>query len=142
MSHKDGAVFYDLINFFIKVLPVWFVMKNIRNYRKYDIFVNFRFTENMIFPSIAENPENMIFKLSVFSKMLFFMQWKTWSYVWSIYIFSFEISCTYWHASVLRRWNIFFSILSSFCGHIYVNISFHLSRLNLTRLEDVNRALA
>ena len=28
----------------------------------------------MIFPSIAENEENMIFTLSVFTKMLFFMQ--------------------------------------------------------------------
>ena len=46
-------------------------MKNIGNYRKYDIFFDFRFTKN-IFPSIAENPENMIFTLSVFSKMLFF----------------------------------------------------------------------
>ena len=30
---------------------------------------------NMIFPSIMENQENMIFTLSVFMKMLFFMQW-------------------------------------------------------------------
>ena len=42
-------------------------------YEKYDIFFNFRFTEN-IFPSIAENQENKIFTLSVFTKMLFFMQ--------------------------------------------------------------------
>ena len=28
----------------------------------------------MIFPSIAENQENMIFTLSVFTKTLFFMQ--------------------------------------------------------------------
>ena len=47
-------------------------MKNIGSYRKYDIFFNFRFTNNMIFPSIAENPEKMIFTLSVFTKMLFF----------------------------------------------------------------------
>ena len=31
--------------------------------------------ENMIFSLIAENQENMIFRLSVFTKMLFFMQW-------------------------------------------------------------------
>ena len=48
-------------------------MKHIRNYIKYDIFFDFCFTEN-IFPSIIENPENMIFTLSIFSKMLFFMQ--------------------------------------------------------------------
>ena len=41
--------------------------KNVGNYRKYDIFFNFRFMENMIFPSSAENHENMIFT--------FFMQW-------------------------------------------------------------------
>ena len=60
--------------FIIEILPYWFVAKNIGNYRKYDIFFNFRFTGNMIFPSIAENQENMIFTLSVFTKMLFFMQ--------------------------------------------------------------------
>ena len=35
-------------------MPYSFVAKNIGNYRKYDIFFNFRFTGNMIFPSIAE----------------------------------------------------------------------------------------
>ena len=59
--------------FIIKILPYWFVAKNIENYRKYGIFFNFRFTEN-IFLSIAENQDNMIFTLSVFTKMLFFMQ--------------------------------------------------------------------
>ena len=59
--------------FIIKILPYWFVAKNIENYRKYYIFFNFRFTEN-IFSSIAENQDNMIFTLSVFMKMLFFMQ--------------------------------------------------------------------
>ena len=49
-------------------------MKNIGNYRKCDIFFGFRFTENMIFQSIAENAENMIFRLNVFSKMVFVMQ--------------------------------------------------------------------
>ena len=62
--------------FIIEILPYWFVAKNIGNYRKYDIFFNFRFTGNMIFPSIAENQENTIFTLSVFMKMLFFMQWE------------------------------------------------------------------
>ena len=57
--------------FIIEILPYWFVPKNIGNYRKNDIFFNFRFTGNMIFPSIAENQENMIFTLSVFTKMLF-----------------------------------------------------------------------
>ena len=36
-------------------------------------FFNFCFTENIIFPSIAESEENMIFTLSLFTKMLFFM---------------------------------------------------------------------
>ena len=49
-------------------------MKNIGNYRKCDIFFGFRFTENIIFQSIAENAENMIFRLNVFSKMVFVMQ--------------------------------------------------------------------
>ena len=52
----------------MKILLYWFVTKNIGNYRKYDIFFNFCFTENMIFPWIAENQENMAFTLSVFTK--------------------------------------------------------------------------
>ena len=60
--------------FIVEILPYWFVAKSIRYYRKYDIFFNFRFTGNMIFPSIVENQENMIFTLSVIMKMLFFMQ--------------------------------------------------------------------
>ena len=60
--------------FIIKILPHWFVSKNIGNYGKYDIFFHFRFTENMIFPQIAENQENVIFTLSVFTKKLFFMK--------------------------------------------------------------------
>ena len=77
ISHRRGRVFNPLIFFFffVIILLYWFVTKNIGNYRKYDIFFNFRFTENMIFPSNAENHENMIFTFSVFTKMLFFMQW-------------------------------------------------------------------
>ena len=71
-----SSVWYSILSynhFLIKILPYWFLTKNIRNCRKYNIFFNFRFTENMTFPSIAENPENMIFTLSMFTKMLFFM---------------------------------------------------------------------
>ena len=60
--------------FIIKTLPYLFVTKNIGNYRKY-IFFNSRSTENMILTSIAENQENKIFTLSVFAKILFFMQY-------------------------------------------------------------------
>ena len=72
-----SSVWYNILSFnqlfIIETLPYWFAAKNIGSYRKY-IFFNFRFTGNMIFLSIAENQENMIFKLSVFTKMLFFMQ--------------------------------------------------------------------
>ena len=78
--YLSSSVRYSILSFnqlfIIEILPYWFAAKNIGNYRKYDIFFNFRFTGNMIFPSIAENQENMIFTLSVFTKMLFFMQWK------------------------------------------------------------------
>ena len=43
-------------------------------YRKYNIFFDFRFMDNAIFPSVAENQENMIFTFSLFTKMRFFMQ--------------------------------------------------------------------
>ena len=75
VSHPQGTVFNLLIFFlFCHYLAYWFVMKNIGNYRKYDFF-NFHFMENMIFPSIAENHENVKFMLSVFKKMLIFLQW-------------------------------------------------------------------
>ena len=73
VSNLCGTVLYHLINCFIKILPYWFATKNMGNYRKYGIFFNFRFTENF-FPSNAENQENTIFTLSVFTKMYFFMQ--------------------------------------------------------------------
>ena len=83
ISHPRGTVFYHLI-IFIYLFIYLFIFghylallicdtTNNENYRKYILF-NFRFPENMIFPSIAENQENMIFTLSVFTKMLFFMQ--------------------------------------------------------------------
>ena len=76
ISHRRGRVFNPLISFFLfcYYLALLIFMKNTGNDRKYDIFVNFRFTENMIFPSNAENLENMIFTFSVFTKMVFFMQ--------------------------------------------------------------------
>ena len=74
-SHPHDTVFYHLINFFIiEIFPYSVIAKNIGNYRKYEIFFNFRFAENMIFPSIAEYQENIIFALSVLTKMLFFRQ--------------------------------------------------------------------
>ena len=77
-SHRRGRLFIHLIFFFFSViiLVYWFISitKNIGNYRKYDIFFNFRFTENTIFPPNAENHEHVMFMFSVFTKMLFFMQ--------------------------------------------------------------------
>ena len=74
-----SSAWYSILSFnqffIIEILPYSFVAKNIGNYRKYYIFYNFLFTGNMIFLSIAENQENMIFTLSVFTKTLFFMQW-------------------------------------------------------------------
>ena len=94
ISQPRGGLLYHLINFFMKILPFWFVMKNIGNYRKYDIFFDFCFTGNMIFPSIAENSENMIFTLSVFSKMLFFIQcqcWWFWKFWFCLLCISYSI---------------------------------------------------
>ena len=72
-----SSAWYSILSFnqsfIIKILLYWFVTKIIGNHRKYDIFFNFRLTENMIFLQIAENQEN-IFTLSVFTKMLFFMK--------------------------------------------------------------------
>ena len=74
-----SSAWYSILSFnqlfIIEIVPYSFVAKNIGNYRKYDIFFNFRFTQNMIFPLIAENQENMIFTLNVFTKMLLFMKW-------------------------------------------------------------------
>ena len=68
-----GTVFYHLvIFFFVIILLYWFVTKNKKNYRKYDIFFNFRFTENMIFPSIAENQEKYDIYVEHFYKNIVF----------------------------------------------------------------------
>ena len=73
------SAWYIILSFnqlsIIEILPYWLVAKNIGNYRKYDFFFNFPFTGDMIFSLIAENQENMIFKLSGFTKVLFFTQW-------------------------------------------------------------------
>ena len=61
-------------------------MKNIGNYRKYDIFFTFRFKENMIFPPNAENHEIMIFMFRIFKKMLFFMQCNVEKYLAAIFL--------------------------------------------------------
>ena len=66
--HLCDTVFDHLIIFFCHYLALLICYK-------YDIFFNFCSTENMIFSSVAENQEIMIFSLSVFTIMLFFMQW-------------------------------------------------------------------
>ena len=60
ISHRRGRVFNPLVSFFLfcYYLTLLIFTKNIGNYRKYDIFFNFRFTENMIFRTNAENLEN------------------------------------------------------------------------------------
>ena len=68
-SHRRGTLFNPLISF----LPIscsMDLLQKIKN-RKYDIFFNSCFTENMIFPSIVENQENMIFMISAFMKLVF-----------------------------------------------------------------------
>ena len=71
ISHPRGTLFNSLISL-CHYLVLLFVTKNVGNYRKYHFFFNFRFTEKIIFLSIPENQENMIFTLSAFTKMLFF----------------------------------------------------------------------
>ena len=74
ISHPRGRVVNHLINLFNQNSTLLIGYEKYRKLYKYDIFFDFRFAENMIFPSIAENSENMIFTLNVFPKMLFFMQ--------------------------------------------------------------------
>ena len=87
ISPPRGTVFYHLINFLLsKSCPIDLLRKIpeiIENMvfslifvlQKIWYFFNFCFTENMILPQIAENQEN-ICTLSVFTKMLFLMQWE------------------------------------------------------------------
>ena len=76
MSRPRGTVFCHLINFLSsKSSPIHLLRKISEIIENMIFFFNFRFTGNMIFLSIAENQENMIFTLSVFTKMLFFIQW-------------------------------------------------------------------
>ena len=63
VSHSRGTIFNPLIIFFfffVIILLYQFVTKNIKNYRKFDIFFNFCFTVNKIFLSIVENHEKKI----------------------------------------------------------------------------------
>ena len=109
-----SSAWYSILSFnqffIIKILLYWFVTKIIGNYRKYDIFFNFRFTENMIFLQIAENQENMIFTLSVFTKMLFFMKCAKWSFNWN-FIKTFIVWLT--KVSLSFSQNFFFEILDN-----------------------------
>ena len=57
--------------FIIEILPYCFFPKNIGNYRKYDIFFNFSVTENMIFSSIAEYQENIIYVERFYENVIF-----------------------------------------------------------------------
>ena len=117
ISHRRGRVFNPLIFFFffVIILLYWFVTKNIGNYRKYDIFFNFRFTENMIFPSNAENLKNMTFTFSVFMKMLFFMQCDRWCYL--------VIGCFNWKIGAFQHsvGKLSLQLLS----HIFIEIHIH-----------------
>ena len=61
ISHLPGTVFNALIIFLSLSCSIDLFLKTLGNCRKYDIFFNFCFTENMIFASFAENKENMIF---------------------------------------------------------------------------------
>ena len=74
ISHPRGTVFYHLISFSSsKPCPIH-LLRKIAEIIENMIFSLIFVTENMIFPSFAENQENMIFTLSVFTKMLFIMQ--------------------------------------------------------------------
>ena len=115
ISLPCGTVFNLLVIFFVIIMVYWFVTKeNIGNYRKYDIFFNCRFTENMIFPSIVENDKNIIFMLSVFTKMLF--------------------SCSKRSANFTEILNYIKSSCIAFCGKM--SIYFHYIYLLTDELAD------
>ena len=92
---KLSSAWYNILSFnqcfIIEILPYCFVAKNIGNPRKYDIFFNFCFTETMIFLSIAESQENMIFTLNIFTKRLFFMRCV-------LFCFLVQLSNIFWKA--------------------------------------------
>ena len=56
ISHPRGTVFYHLINFLSKSYLID-LLRNISEIVENNIFSDFRFTENMIFQSVAENQE-------------------------------------------------------------------------------------
>ena len=69
ISHRRGRVCNSLIIFF-SFLSLSCFIDLLQKILEVDVFFNFCFTEKMIFPSNAENHENMIFTLSVFTKIL------------------------------------------------------------------------
>ena len=64
--------------FVIEILPYLYIVKNFGNYRKHEIFLNFRFTWNMIFSLTVEIKENMIFELGKYSCSGFFTMKQKW----------------------------------------------------------------
>ena len=77
-----------IVNAILYLSPAWYssIESNILIdlLREISTNINFLFTENIIFPSIAENEENIIFMLSAFTKMLFHAveQWIEKSITW------------------------------------------------------------
>ena len=133
ISHRRETVFYHLFNFFLsKSCPInllWKISEIIENMIFFLIFV---FRENMIFPLIGKNQENMIFTLSVFTKMLFFMQWLYYSNIFlklqtfssatfspRFYCLVFWTSCSSFYFLLLILSTGFFVFFTSFAG-IYI----------------------
>ena len=66
-SHPRETVFYYHLVIFCHYLALLICYEKYQKLYDINIFFNFFFTKNMIFPSVAENQENMIFTLSVFT---------------------------------------------------------------------------
>ena len=71
ISHPRGTLFNSLISL-CHYLVLLICYEKCRKLQKISFFFNFRFTEKMVFLSIAESQENMMITLSAFTKMLFF----------------------------------------------------------------------
>ena len=81
ISYRRGRIFNSVTFFLFLPLPC-FITKNIGDYRKYDIFYNFPFTENMIFPvKCGKSRQYDIYAERFYENVIFHAAWIILPYV-------------------------------------------------------------
>ena len=99
--------------FIIAVLPYWYVAKNIGNYRKYDIFFNFRFTEIWYFRQLGKSKKCDVYVERFYENVFYavFFMFKIihlWKICWDLRLTAIEQE-----EGLIKGWDIFKEFCSS-----------------------------